>query len=155
MSEGREAGWASRAVTKLVYTYAERLDAGDFEGLADLFSDATFRATYAGRTDVNRGSEEVHQVFQRLVRTYDDGTPRTKHVITNLIVEVDQGQLSASSRSYFSVLQGVANFPLQVIIAGRYHDSFACQDGHWRFTDRLIIPDLLGDQSRHLKVPVL
>ena len=28
------------AVAKLLYTYAERIDAGDFEGLADLFSDA-------------------------------------------------------------------------------------------------------------------
>jgi hypothetical protein len=38
-----------------------------------------------------------------------------------------------------------------VIIAGRYHDAFATIDGEWRFTDRLIFSDLVGDLSHHLR----
>jgi ketosteroid isomerase-like protein len=31
----------AEAITKLIYTYAERIDAGDFDGVAELFGDAT------------------------------------------------------------------------------------------------------------------
>ena len=32
------------AIARLIHLYAERLDAGDFEGVADLFARATFRS---------------------------------------------------------------------------------------------------------------
>ena len=98
------------------------------------------------------GAAEVAQ-YLRMVRLYDDGTPRTKHVTTNLLIEVDAAAGAATCRSYFSVLQGVApDFPPQVIISGRYHDRFERVDGAWRFADRLIHSDLFGDLSRHLKI---
>ena len=49
------------------------------------------------------------------------------------------------------MLQARPDLPLQVIIAGRYHDAFAEVDGAWRFTDRLIFSDLVGDLSHHLR----
>ena len=49
------------------------------------------------------------------------------------------------------MLQARPDLPLQMIIAGRYHDAFARVDGAWRFTDRLIFSDLVGDLSHHLK----
>ena len=58
---------------------------------------------------------------------------------------------TAACRSYYSVLQARPGLPLQVIIAGRYHDAFAHVDGEWRFTDRLIFSDLVGDLSHHLR----
>jgi hypothetical protein len=36
------------------------------------------------------------------VIVYDDGTPRTKHVTTNLAIEVDKEGGTAMSRSYFT-----------------------------------------------------
>jgi hypothetical protein len=48
------------------------------------------------------------------------------------------------------VLQVVGGV-LQPVIAGRYHDAFArIDETGWRFTDRLILPDLIGDLSEHL-----
>ena len=41
--------------------------------------------------------------------------------------------------------------PLQAILCGRYHDAFERVGGAWRFADRLILPDLVGDLSRHLR----
>ena len=67
-------------------------------------------------------------MFTSTTRRYPDGTPRTKHVTTNLIVEVDDDAGTATGRSYFTVLQAVPGLPLQPIVAGRYHDRFV-RDG--------------------------
>ena len=76
------------AVTALIMAYAERLDAGDLDGVAALFADATWRSP--ARAEPLRGPAAVR-------RAYDvDATP-------------------------------------------------------WLFADRLILPDLVGDLSRHLR----
>ena len=80
-----------------------------------------------------------------------DGKPCTKHVITNLIVDIDPSGQTASARSYFTVLQARPELPLQIIIAGHYHDRFARIDGAWHFTERVFFADLFGDLSHHLK----
>ena len=58
---------------------------------------------------------------------------------------------TASTRSYFLVLQATEVLPLQVVIAGRYLDTFERADGAWRFTDRLIVSELIGDLSQHIR----
>ena len=47
--------------------------------------------------------------------------------------------------------QATPALPLQCVITGRYHDTFEKVDGHWRFCDRLIIGDLVGDLTQHLR----
>jgi 3-phenylpropionate/cinnamic acid dioxygenase small subunit len=136
------------AIANLVYTYAERLDAGDLEGVAQLFARATVRAD--GFPDVRRGAEEVLALYKQTAALYD-GKPYTKHLTTNLIIEVDDGGQSASGRAYYTVLQARPELPLQVIITGRYHDRFARDDAGWYFTDRLMFVDLMGDLRFHLK----
>jgi hypothetical protein len=138
------------AITELVYGYAERVDLGDFSGVADLFAHATYRAVVGNGIATYEGSAAVLDSFTTMVVLYEDGTPGTKHVITNLVIDV--GGATATARSYFSVLQARPGLPLQVIIAGRYHDRFECADGQWRFADRLIYSDLIGDLSHHLKI---
>ena len=61
---------------------------------------------------------------------------------------------TATSRCYYTVLQQTDVLALQPIIAGRYHDRFERIDGGWRFADRLIFSDLIGDLSQHLMVDV-
>src|SRR4051794_30903829 len=145
---------AYNAVAELIYTYAERLDGGDFEALADLFANAEL--TTEGMDIVSRGREEVLATYTNWTRRYpDDGTPKTKHVMTNLIVDVDEGNGTAASRSYFTVLQAVPGvLSLQPIVAGRYRDRFECVDGVWRFTSMHIIIDLMGDLSQHGLAPL-
>lgn len=135
---------AADAVSKLIYEYAARIDAGDFDGVAQLFAHGTFLDFH--------GADAVRNCFERMVVRYDDGTPRTKHVTTNLIVDVDEARGTATARSYFTVLQGVAGSPLQIVIAGRYADTFHRLDGEWWFDHRIVHSDLIGDLSRHLQV---
>lgn len=136
------------AIAALIYTYAERLDAGDLEGVADLFAHATLRND--GVDGSFRGAEDILRLYRSSAMLYD-GKPCTKHVTTNLIIEVEESGKTASARSYYSVLQARPELPLQIIIAGRYHDRFARIDGAWGFTDRLIFIDLTGDLRYHLK----
>jgi 3-phenylpropionate/cinnamic acid dioxygenase small subunit len=142
---------AAREIENLLYRYAERMDAGDLVGVADLFVHGRIASSPdapPGRGIAGR--EQVLALYRRTARIYDDGTPRTKHVTSNSIVEVDAEQGTASARSYYTVFQQVDDFPLQPIIAGRYHDTFHRIDGRWWFDTRVMIVDLKGDLSRHL-----
>jgi len=140
---------ARNAIEHIVYGYAERVDAGDFAGVADLFAHARYKG--GGPEDPGvEGSQPVLEIMESMVRRYDDGTPRTKHVTTNLIVDADDDAGTAAARSYFTVFQQLEGFRLQPIIAGRYHDQFARVDGTWRLTERVIFCDLFGDLSQHL-----
>ncbi len=137
---------AVRDIEALVYGYAERMDAGDFSGVAALFADAEYRA--AGGPAL-RGAAALQSTLESIVRTYD-GIPSTKHVTTNLVVEIAPDGASATGRSYFTVLQALPDFPLQVVVAGRYHDRFTLRGGSWSFSEREVWMDLVGDLSRHL-----
>lgn len=139
---------SDRAILNLLHRYAECVDDGDFDGVAALFEHADYHMAGPG-SPAMRGSA-VADTMRRVVRTYD-GTPRTKHLVTNAIIDVDEAAGVASCRSYFTVLQAVdGTLPLQPITAGRYHDRFERHDGTWRFADRSIVIEFVGDMSSHL-----
>ncbi|MEU5262809.1 nuclear transport factor 2 family protein [Amycolatopsis sp. NPDC021455] len=135
----------SRALENLIASYAALVDAGDFAGVGALFTAGAF----VGSGGVVRGAEEVERMLRESVIVYEDGTPRTKHVTTNVALEVTGS--TAWGRAYFTVLQALPGFPLQTIAAGRYEDRFTCVDGRWRFTERRATVDLVGDVSHHLR----
>jgi 3-phenylpropionate/cinnamic acid dioxygenase small subunit len=138
---------SSRSIENLLYTYAERIDMGDLEGVAELFRDAVITSPTGGES---RGYEAVLSLYQTSTRLYaDNNTPHTKHVTTNPIIEL-QSDTAATCRSYFTVFQSLPDFPIQPIISGRYHDEFEKADGVWRFKKRTMLPELFGDLSQHL-----
>ena len=142
---------SARQIENLMYTYAERIDAGNLEGVADLFANGQIVASPDAPVEtVVAGRDEVLGMYQGSTRLYPCGTPRTKHVTTNAIIEVDDDTGTASARSYYTVFQQLDDFPLQPIITGRYHDTFHRIDGEWWFDQRTMLVDQLGDLSRHL-----
>src|ERR1035437_4760507 len=139
------------AIEQIGFAYAERVDAGDFAGVAALFEHATYKG--GGPDDPGVvGADAVLTIQEQMIRRYDDGTPRTKHVTTNLVIDADDAAGTVRARSYFTVLQQVDDFPLEIVIAGRYHDRFERVAGEWRLTERVILCDLIGDLSRHLTI---
>lgn len=140
---------ARNAIENLLFLYAERIDAGDFDGVADLFAHGEIIGP-DGEIAVS-GHAAVRALYQNSTRLYpDNGTPHTKHVTSNVILEIDESNDTATARSYFTVFQQVDDFPLQAIIAGRYHDTFEKVAGKWRFKRRRMLPELFGDLSKHL-----
>jgi 3-phenylpropionate/cinnamic acid dioxygenase small subunit len=138
---------AERAIENLIARYAFLVDDGDFAGLGELLDHADFRLGEASA----HGKSDIEELAQAVLQTYSDGTPRTRHVTTNLIIEADEGGRTATSRSYFTVFQQVGDFPLQPVASSRYRDRFERGDGAWRFTSREVSTDLVGNVSHHVK----
>ena len=135
-------------IRNLLGRYTECMDLGDFEGLASLFADA--RMTDFDGNLVGDGFEQIRDNYVNGTQMYD-GRPGTKHVTTNVQIEVDEGAGTAWARSAYVVFQATPNLPLQPIITGRYSDEFARgDDGRWRFTLRRFAVDSMGDLSHHL-----
>jgi hypothetical protein len=133
----------------LLFAYASALDEGRIGDCAALFSGATF--TIEGVASVD-GSQGVLELFSGII-LYEDGTPRTKHLVTNVDVAVAEGGQTAAARSYLTVFQSVDNLPLQPIFSGTYDDRFEKSSGAWRFKERVVSGALFGDMSRHLRNP--
>ena len=135
-----------RAIENLIAAYSELVDDGDFAAVGRLLADATFTGA-AGTVS----GDAVEKLLTDHVIVYDDGTPRTKHITTNVAIEVDEEAGTAVSRSYFTALQALPGLALQPIVSGRYRDRFERRDGQWRFVERQVSTDLLGDVSHHLR----
>ncbi|MFL6108994.1 MAG: nuclear transport factor 2 family protein [Marmoricola sp.] len=143
---------SARQIENLLYTYAERIDLGDLDGVAELFTRATIFGVENGPPETQfHGREGARKMYAMSTRLYeDDGTPKTKHITTNAIIEVDDDARTATCRSYYCVVQATPALVLQPIIAGRYHDTFKVVDGKWCFATRTLFVDLMGDLSQHL-----
>jgi ketosteroid isomerase-like protein len=139
------------AIQNLIYRYCDRIDRGDFPGIAQLFAHAELYVP-ALPAPV-RGVEAIAALYARFTRVYPDtGTPKTRHVTSNVIIEPD-GEDAARAQSYVLVHQATETLPLQPIIGGRYYDRFARVGGVWRFSERRMEIDLFGNLSAHLLQP--
>ena len=143
---------AARDIENLVYTYAERIDAGDLDGVAALFAHGRICGVEDGPPEtVFEGTARVRQMYEMATRLYDDGTPKTKHFTTNVRIDVDEEAGTARASAYYCVTQATPELPLQVIVTGHYRDTFHRVDGAWCFDSRTMYVDQIGDTSRHLK----
>jgi len=138
---------AETEIANLLHRYAEYMDSGDFESAARLFTHARLQLAEGQYVD----ADTMLSLWRGMVIVYPDGTPRSKHVVTNPIIEVDETAGTATCRSYYTVFQQTDDFPLQVVVTGRYHDRFERVDGRWRFAYRdYSLMDQVGDLSHHL-----
>lgn len=141
------------AIQKLLYVYCDHLDRGDFESMAQMFAHARF-ITPGGQPPADRDPAAIVAMYRAYTRIYPQtGTPGTKHVVTNPIIDVEADGARARCRSYVVVFQGIEDFPLQPLVAGRFLDRFEKVDGHWRFSEREILSEHFGDLSRHMLKP--
>jgi hypothetical protein len=136
-------GAADRArddITAIVHGYAELLDGGDAEGVVAMFSRATWRSAATGT--VLRTPEELRAVYAQLVPG-DGSPPRTRHLMHNLIIDLDDGADHASARCSYTVLEGgEPGEPVRILVVGRYEDRYARDSDGWYLTDRLFHLDL-------------
>ena len=73
------------AITNVVCSYAEMLDAGDVDGLHRLFART---AVYTpGAAEPLEGRDAIRRLIVDAVHLYD-GVPSTKHLVTNLSVPI-------------------------------------------------------------------
>lgn len=138
-------------IRNLLGQYCERIDRGDFAGVGALFENGRL-ADEHGEV-LARGAEAVERFYQRTTRLHADGTPRTKHLVVNTVLDDAGENETVVARSSYVVLQATDDLALQPIIAGAYVDRFAADGaGGWRFAERRFHVDLLGELSQHLAI---
>lgn len=136
---------AEHEILSLMNRYCFAIDSGDLQTFGQLFKHAQWIAE-----GVKPGKESKNNLI-----LYSDGTPRTKHTISNIELDIDEENHRAQGHCYVTVFQQTDDFPLQAIYSGDYFDEFECVEGVWRFSKREIRNSLIGDMSAHLKVPSL
>ena len=143
---------SARQIENLLYTYAERIDAGDLDGVAELFAHGRICGMEDGPSEtVFTGTTGVRKMYEMATRLYDDGTPKTKHLTSNVRIDVDDDAGTARSTANYLVTQATPEFQLQVIVTGHYRDTFHRIDDAWWFDTRIMFVDQIGDTSHHLK----
>ncbi|HEU4429603.1 MAG TPA: nuclear transport factor 2 family protein [Myxococcota bacterium] len=151
---------ARHEIERLIYGYAEALDDGDLARIRELFAHAEVIPQPGW---VVRGGDAVAEMFATHTIFYDangpadpwapGAKPHTRHVVTNLVIDVADDFRSASAKSYVIVFQARPDLPLQPVFRSRYRDRFVCEAGVWRFAVREMVHDEFGagDTSRHLR----
>ena len=144
---------AALSIHNLLGRYCERIDAGDFAGVGELFAQGELAAGDLDAPAFVAGAEAIAAFYASGTKLHD-GSPRTKHLVADIVLQDPADDGSITSRSSYVVFQAVEGFALQPIIAGHYVDRFAIgPDGAWHFARRHFAVDLLGDLSHHWSGP--
>jgi hypothetical protein len=136
-------------IRNLLGTYCEVMDAADWVALGRLFARAELTAENGAV--VAAGAASVQAMYERGTKLYD-GSPRTRHITANSVIDVDGD--TATARSSYVVFQQTDTLALQPIITGRYRDEFVRDEQGWRFARRTFFVDHVGDLSHHLTYEV-
>jgi ketosteroid isomerase-like protein len=138
-----------QAIQNILYEYGYLIDAGNFAGIGRHFGDAILSSE---GSDLHvTGAEAIQKYYEASTRIYEDtGTPKTKHVFTNFMIEINGDEGVANSKANYFVLQQTDDLPLQAIISGHYEHRYAKRDGTWRMTHKKFYVDQIGDLSHHL-----
>jgi hypothetical protein len=130
-------------LTAMMFRYCELFDTAQFDTFAALFEHGEWHSVGPGAPAARRWIEDNILLY--------DGLPRTKHVSTNVIVDVAADGASATGSAYVTIFQALPDLPLQPIFSGRYGDRFVRTEDGWQWSRREVFGDLYGDVSRHVK----
>ncbi len=121
---------SAREIENLIYTYAERIDAGDLDGVADLFAHGRICGVEDGPPEtVFRDGPASGRCT-----TWRPGSTRTAHPRPSTTPAMCGSTWTtrrdgARRASYYCVTQATPDLPLQVIVTGHYRDTFHRVDG--------------------------
>jgi len=148
MEDDKVENASTAAICNLIYRYVECVSNCDLAGAAALFEHARLKM----RSGEMIGHVALRGFLEKSVIVHEDGTARTKPIVTNPILEIDEDAGTATCRSQYMILQQLEGRPIEIIAAGRYYDKFERVDGAWRFSFRdYSMLDMVGDLSSHIR----
>jgi hypothetical protein len=137
-------------IQNLLNRYSDAVDRGDFNAVGEMFRHADVYFPGETTPSVRAGTGDFAAQLRKWTRVYaETGTPRTRHLCTNPILDFDDAA-HARCQTTFVVFQAAPGFPLQPIITGTYVDRFEKVNGQWRFAERRERVGQTGDLSAHL-----
>jgi uncharacterized protein (TIGR02246 family) len=135
------------AIREVLAEYCFRLDGGDYDDMAALFTEDGTWDTAFGK-GIGRGAIAQLARDIRANRTKDgagDERPRAIHLVTNIAITLDgaPGAERAEVRSNWTVVQNSPDGP-KIGSGGGYHDQMVKQGGRWLFRYRKIGRFIVG-----------
>lgn len=134
-------------IENLMAEYSRTYDSGDFVAYAQLFKHGKVGAEGLDF----KTNEEITEFHSKNIHLYD-GKPNTRHVITNIRIDIADDRQTAEGECYVVIFNAAPGFPLQAIFVGTYHAKFHKIDGKWWFREYIAEPHLRGDMSHHSKL---
>lgn len=120
------------AIREVLAEYCFRLDGGDYDGMAALFSaDGTWDTAFGKGT----GRAAIAQLARDIRARAGDNRPRAIHLVTNIVIALHGER--ATVRSNWTVVQNSPDGP-KIGSGGAYADEMEKQAGEWRFRYRKI-----------------
>lgn len=138
---------AEDEINRLLFAYCTGIDTGRLDDTAKLFAKGTW---FLNPDTPLSGSDEVATFLNDSVILYD-GVPATRHVVSNIRIELAEDRRSARAQSYVIVFQSLPGKAPAVMFQGAYDDTFAHDGTAWHFDVRRIVTDGTGDMSGHLR----
>jgi uncharacterized protein (TIGR02246 family) len=120
------------AIRQLVARYCHYIDQVRIDEWLDCFTEDGAFDFFGSRTE---GRDALRELGSGMEATQASAPMR--HVVTNVIVDVDGD--TATSSSYLQIL--MAQRPPALMTSGRYEDRLRRIDGRWRFEERVLLPD--------------
>jgi hypothetical protein len=114
-------------IVNLLSRYCEFIDSGDLLSASLLFEHAKLKMITSPEL---QDYSAMLELLRQVIVIYPDGTPKTKHVLSNPIIQIDEASGTADSRSHYTVFQATESIPFQVIATGRYFDEFELINGN-------------------------
>ncbi|SFK07820.1 SnoaL-like domain-containing protein [Pseudovibrio ascidiaceicola] len=130
-------------ILELLNRYSFTLDGGDLEGFAELFTDGE----WGMEGSMHQGKEALLAGVLSTVLLQPDGTPKTRHISTNIQLEIDMEACIATCKRYGLVIQQTADLPLKPIFSADYFDTFSKVDDVWCFKKCELKRAFVGDLS--------
>lgn len=162
MGQEFDRALATEQITRNILAYSTLIDRGDIEGAAKVITGVKMsisRGQSAPEVPEDQipvlSAKDAVGMHTSTMVMYPEGLPRTKHIISNIDISFADDGSSATSRSSYTVLQGMDDFPLQVIVAGRCDDVYDRDGDNWKLRVRREYADMTGDLSHHVKPEVL
>ncbi len=135
-------------ILNLIAQYAHYVDQGAFDKVGELFAEGTLLSP----GQELKGKESVANQLKQNLQIFADGTPRTAHLNTNTVlnIEEEKDEATAVSTSYLTILpeEGEKGFSFQSIAVGRYDDTFIRKNGQWHFSVRKVTISLVSTPSK-------
>ena len=136
-------------IKNLIYLYAQCIDKGEFGRIAELFKDGSI--IDSNYQELAKGSKQVFEFYNKLIRIYPDTqTPKTEHLVTDIVVSDINTSNFIKATSNFEVMQENEKAEIATIITGTYNSDFKKINSQWCLTDIKFLPTMTEDTGRHL-----
>jgi hypothetical protein len=132
MSDDLETLVAKQAITEVLYRYCYAVDRMDPD-LGSRIWHQDGLAHYEGIFE-GTGAACIDSIFEQ-----HKMCDATSHQLTNMLIEVDQER--ASSESYVTACVRAGN--IDVVVRGRYMDTWSRRAGEWRIDERRYRHDIV------------